>query len=163
MGEAQAGTQRRDWRVRVGLGLFVASISWPLLVPVLPLLGVSVEATATFGGVMLVVAEVMMLAGAAIAGKEGFAYIKGRVFGLLRAYGPPARVGPLRHRIGLVMFVVPLAAGWASPYVGPLVPGLAARGVVIAIVLDLLLLASLFVLGGDFWARLRALFVREPG
>jgi hypothetical protein len=32
---------------------------------------------------------------------------------------------------------------------------------VLAFIGDLLLLVSLFILGGDFWDKLRALFVRE--
>jgi len=37
----------------------------------------------------------------------------------------------------------------------------AARGVRYVLAIDLLLLASVFVLGGNFWDKIRALFVRE--
>lgn len=146
------------WRVRTGLVLFVASVCWPLFLPVLPLLGLSGATIAAVSGAMLVVAELLILAGAALAGKEGFAYIKGRILGLLRDWGPPQRVGATRHRIGLVMFVVPLLAGWAAPYLGRHVPGYPEHAFAVAVALDALLLASLFVLGGEFWDKLRALF-----
>ena len=146
------------WQVQVGFAIFVASIGWPVLLPVLPLLGVSTTTTAAFGGVMVVAAELMLIAGAAIAGKEGFAFIKKTVFGFLRSYGPPREVSRTRYTIGLVMFTVPLVFGWASPYIGHHLPGFEDGALIYAVVGDVLVLSSLFVLGGDFWDKLRSLF-----
>ena len=153
--------QQATWRVKVGFAIFVASIGWPVLIPVLPLVGVSATATAAFSGVMLVAAEFMLLAGAAIAGKEGFAFIKATVFGFLKSYGPPSEVSRTRYRIGLVMFATPLAFAWVSPYFGHHIPGYEAGRRIYAIVFDVLLLISLFVLGGGFWDKLRALFKHD--
>ena len=147
-----------DWRVKVGFAIFVVSIGWPVLIPVLSLLGVPPTATAAFSGVMLVAAEFMLLAGAAIAGKEGFAFIKATVFGFLNSYGPPSEVSRRRYTIGLVMFVTPLVFAWASPYFGHHLPGFEQGQLAYAIVGDGLLLISLFVLGGGFWEKLRSLF-----
>jgi hypothetical protein len=146
------------WRAKVGFAIFVASIGWPVFMPILPLLGVSTTATAAFSGVMLVAAEVMLVAAAAIAGKEGFAVIKATVFGFLRSYGPPREVSRARYTIGLLMFTTPLAFGWASPYFGHHLPGFEGGQLIYAIVFDLMLLTSLFVLGGGFWDKLRSLF-----
>ena len=41
------------WRVKVGFAIFLASIGWPVLIPIFPLLGASTTATATFSGVTL--------------------------------------------------------------------------------------------------------------
>jgi hypothetical protein len=150
--------QQATWQVKVGFAIFVASIGWPVLIPVLPLLGVSARTTAAFSGVMLVAAEFMLVAGAAIAGKEGFAYIKATVFGFLKSYGPPSEVSRTRYTIGLVMFATSLVFGWASPYVGSHLPGFEQGQLVYAIAGDVLLLISLFVLGGAFWNKLRSLF-----
>lgn len=157
---AQAGSMqtRTGWRVKAGFAIFLASIAWPVLIPVLPLLGVSGTATATMTGVMVVVAELMMLAGAAIAGKEGFAFIKQKVFAFLKSYGPPRKVGKTRYTVGLVMFVASLLLGWSAPYIGQQLPGYEARPTAYAIGGDLMLLTSLFLLGGDFWDKLRSLF-----
>jgi hypothetical protein len=113
---------------------------------------------AAFSGVMVVAAELMLVAGAAVAGKEGFAFIKAKVFGRLRSYGPPRTVSRRRYRIGLVMFALPLAFGWATPYIGNHLPGFDTKKLFYAISGDVLLLSSLFVLGGDFWDKLRSLF-----
>ena len=98
-----------SWRVKFGFAMFIASISWPVLIPLLPLLGISGTKTAAFTGVMVVVAEVLMLAGTTIAGKEGFTFIKSRVFRLLKSYGPPREVSRARYRLGLVFFTISLA------------------------------------------------------
>jgi hypothetical protein len=125
---------------------------------VLSLLGVSVRGIAAFSGVMIVAAELMLVVGAAVAGKEGFAFIKAKVFGWLRSYGPPHEVSRTRYTIGLVMFTTSLAFGWAAPYLGNHLPGFDTKKLVYAISGDVLLLSSLFVLGGDFWDKLRSLF-----
>jgi hypothetical protein len=152
---------RAGWRVKLAFVIFIASLGWPVIIPVLPFLGVSAQLIAAFSAVMLVAAEFMLLAAAAIAGKPGFAYIKARVFGFLKAYGPPSKVGRVRYTIGLVMFVLPFLFAWASPYFGHYIAGLEEHMRIYAIVFDVMLVSSLFVLGGDFWDKLRSLFVHK--
>jgi len=161
--QAVAGEQqiRGGWRLKAGITLFVLSIGWPLLIPILSLLGVTGTTIAAFSGIMVVVAEFMLLAGAAIAGKEGFARIKSLVFGFLKAHGPVQQVSPTRYTIGLVLFTVPLLIGWATPYFGHYVLGLVEHPLAYAIAGDVMLVASLFVLGGDFWDKLRSLFLHR--
>ena len=153
------GRTSLGWRVKAGFVIFVASLAWPVLLPLLPLLGASGATVAAFTGVMVVAAELMLLGGAAIAGKDGFAFIKSRIFGFLRSFGPPDTVGRTRYTLGLVLFAMPLLFGWAAPYFGHHIPGFDEHPLAFAITGDVLLLISLFVLGGDFWDRLRALFV----
>ena len=149
------------WRIKVGFALFIVSIGWPVLVPALPLLSFSGTQIAAFSGVMLVVAELLLVAGVAIAGKQGFAYIKAKVFGIFKAYGPPQKVSPTRYTIGLVMFVLPLLLGWGGPYFGDYLPGYTEQTMIWAIAGDVMLLVGLFLLGGDFWDKLRSLFVHR--
>ena len=56
------------------------------------------------------------------------------------------------------MFATPLAFGWAAPYFAHHLPGFADGRLIFAIVFDVLLLISLFVLGGGFWDKLHSLF-----
>jgi len=42
-----------------------------------------------------------------------------------------------------------------------LIPGYEAHRFVVSVIGDLMFLASLFVLGGDFWDKVRALFVHH--
>lgn len=161
MAEAsQADLPAAGWRLKLGVALFVLSILLPVIgVPLVTALGLSAATVATVTGVLLVSAEVLGIVAVAVMGKPGFAFIKNRVFGFLRQYGPPAEVSRTRYRIGLVMFAVPILFGWVAPYAADMIPGYAENVFTYAIVGDLALLASLFVLGGDFWDKLRALFI----
>jgi hypothetical protein len=150
------------WRLKLGIFLFGLSIVLPVLgLPLVAVMGLSAGAVATVSGVLLGGSEVLGLIAVAVMGKSGYAYIKNRVFGFLKQYGPPAEVGRTRYTIGLVMFAVPFAFGWLSPYLADRIPGYYGNEFTFAIVGDLLLLASLFVLGGDFWDKMRALFIHK--
>ena len=73
------------WRIKVGFVLLILSfVGIPLLVALLALFGVSGARFATISGGLLVAAEIMMVAGAAVAGKEGFSQIKAKLFGYLK-------------------------------------------------------------------------------
>ena len=149
------------WRLKLGVALFGLSIALPVLgVPLVAAMGLSATTVATVSGIMLVGAEVLGILAVAVMGKSGYAYVKNRVFGFLKQYGPPAEVSRSRYTIGLVMFAVPVVFGWLAPYAADLIPGYPGNELTYAIVGDLLLLVSLFVLGGDFWDKLRALFIR---
>jgi hypothetical protein len=155
------GRPQATGRIKVGFAIFIVSIGWPILIPILSVLGTPATAIAVFSGVMVFAAELMLIAGAAIAGKEGFAFIKATVFGFLRSYGPPREVSRTRYTIGLFMFATPIIFGWASPYFGHHLPGFETRPLVYATAGDGLLLISLFVLGGSFWDKLRSLFQHD--
>ncbi len=157
---AQADVSATGWRLKVGVVLFVLSIVLPLLgVPLVAVTGLSAGTVATVSGLLLGCSEVLGLVAVAVMGKSGYAYIKNRVFGFLKQHGPPAEVGRIRYTIGLVMFAVPFAFGWITPYVADRIPGYYANEFTYAIGGDLLLFVSLFILGGDFWDKLRALFI----
>ena len=151
--------EKPGWRIKVGFAIFIASIVWPVFMPVLLLFGLSTGSVAKVSGMLLVAAEVMLLAAAALAGKEGFAYIKQRVFGFLKSYGPADTVSVARYKIGLVMFTVPLLLAFLGPYLAKFVPEQISGSLFLDAAADLSLLISLFLLGGDFWEKLRALFV----
>jgi hypothetical protein len=149
------------WRLNLGIALFGLSIVLPVLgVPLVAIIGLPAATVATVSGALLAGSEVLGIVAVADLGKSGYAYIKNHVFGFLKQYGPPAEVGRTRYTIGLMMFSVPIVFGWLAPYVVDLIPGYLSNQFTYAIVGDLLLLASLFVLGGDFWDKLRALFIR---
>lgn len=148
------------WRIKLGATIFVLSILLPVAgIPFVATLGLSGTMTASVSGVLLVGAEVLGVLAVAVMGKSGYLYIKGRVFGLLRQYGPPEEVSNVRYNIGLIMFVLPILFGWVTPYASDWIPNIEDNMLAYAIGGDLLLLASLFVLGGDFWDKIRALFV----
>lgn len=158
--DSQTEVPAAGWRLKLGIILFGLSIALPVLgVPIVAMLGLSTTTAATVSGILLAGAEVLGIVAVAVMGKQGYAYIKNRVFGFLKQYGPPAEVSRTRYTIGLVMFTVPIVFGWLAPYAAELIPAYSENEFTYAIVGDLVLLASLFVLGGDFWDKLRALFI----
>ncbi len=148
------------WRLRVGILIFVLSIIIPVIaVPAVMALELSASLTASVSGGLLIGAELLGIAAVAVMGKPGFLFFKSRISAFLRQYGPPQEVSRRRYTIGLTMFSIPILFALLSVYVHEYIPGYAANPIPYAISGDLLLLTSLFVLGGDFWDKLRALFV----
>ena len=150
------------WRLKASLALFILSIMVPAAgVWLVTTLDLSTTLAATFSGALLMGGELLGVTAVAIMGKPGFEYIKTRVFGFLKRYGPPQEVGRVRYGIGLVMFCIPILFAWLSIYLGDSLPGFAQDPLPYALGGDILLLTSLFVLGGNFWDKLRSLFVHN--
>ena len=102
-----------------------------------------------------------MLVAVAIMGKAGFDYLKRLFLIMLRRHGPARRVSKTRYRIGLGMFILPLLVGLLEPYFGNMSPLYQAYPLQITIASDAIFVCSLFMLGGEFWDKLRALFIHE--
>jgi hypothetical protein len=148
------------WRLKVGIAIFILSIALPLAgVPAVMALELSTSTAATVSGALLIGAELLGIAAVAVMGKPGYQLIKSKVSGFFRQYGPPQEVSRRRYNIGLVMFCIPVLFAFLSVYTHEYIPGYAANPLPYALAGDLLLLTSLFVLGGDFWDKLKGLFV----
>jgi len=148
------------WRLKLGIVVFVLSIILPLVgVPVVAALDLSSTIAASISGGLLMGAELLGIIAVAIMGKPGYLYIKNHVFSFIKQYGPPQEVSRWRYNMGLLMFCVPLLFAWLSIYAADYIPGYVHSPLPYAIAGDLLLLSSLFVLGGDFWDKLKGLFV----
>ncbi|MGB5965169.1 MAG: transporter suffix domain-containing protein [Sulfurimonadaceae bacterium] len=149
-------------RLQLGIALFVLSIVLPLAgVPVVVSLGLSAEMIATVSASLLVGAEVLGVAAVAVMGKSGYMYLKNSVFRFLKRVGPPKEVSRRRYTIGLIMFCVPILFSWISPYASIWIPVVTTYPLPFAIGGDFLLLTSLFVLGGNFWDKVRSLFLYD--
>ena len=149
-------------RFAVGVGLFVLGFAAPAFIPIVTDSELSAGWKAGISGFLaLGLPEITMIAAAAVMGKSGLAELKRRLGRLLRRYGPSDAVSPTRYRIGLVMFVAPLVLGWLGPYFRDHLPGYAIQPLWWSISGDLVFLASFFVLGGDFWEKVRSLFVHR--
>ena len=154
--------QKSSWRFPVGVTIFVVGFFAPAAIPLVTASNLPVGWKTVISGALAVgVPEVMILAATAVMGKAGFAELKRRLGRFMRKYGPPDTVGPVRYRVGLVMFCVPLLVGIFGPYLYDHLPGFDARPLWWHLGGDLVLVTSVFVLGGDFWDKLRSLFVQE--
>jgi hypothetical protein len=162
-GETMTSTPPPKSRLLLGGVVFASGFLVPLAVPLVALTSLpSGWKTALSGLLLLGIPELFMLIAVAILGKPGFEYLKALIFGYLGKHiAPPERVGVVRYRIGLVMFALPLLLAFVTPYAGELIPGYEAHRIWYGLAGDLLLLSSLFVLGAEFWDKLRALLIHE--
>ena len=150
------------WRLRLGLIILVVGFLSPLAIPLVTATELSSKWKALISGALAVgLPEALSIIAIAIMGKSGFNFLKERFFGLIKKYGPPDRVSQARYRIGLVMFLFPVIFGWLGPYGAHRIPGYEAHRLAVSVIGDVMFVASLFVLGGDFWDKVRALFVHQ--
>ena len=164
MAETKAKDEHMEpgWRFYGGIILFVLGFLSPLFIPLVTATALPAGwKTALSGLLMLGIPELLWVAAAAIMGKAGFNYIKGKFWGFFKKMAPPDVVGPTRYRVGLVMFLLPILFGWVGAYAMHRIPGYADYRLAANIIGDVLLLSSFFVLGGDFWDKLRGLFIHR--
>jgi hypothetical protein len=103
-----------------------------------------------------------MLLAVMILGRDGFVYLKQTLVQFVRrTFVPPKKVSRTRYRVGLLMIALPLFWGWLGPYLGDYIFADNKLSWIAALTGDVMFLAGLFVLGGDFWDKLRALFRYE--
>jgi len=148
------------WRFRLGVILFILGLIFPIFIPLALMIEMSAKWKTAVTGMMAVgIPDLMWIAAAAVVGKEGFKTIRNKFFGYFKKFGPPQEVSKTRYRIGLVMFVLPLLFGWLEPYTATILPGYESYRLLYNISGDVLFISSFFVLGGNFWDKLQALFV----
>jgi hypothetical protein len=144
------------WRFKVGIALFALMILAWLLIPIEAALGMSAATIASTTAAIAIGNKVILFAAIAVMGKPGFAVLKAK---LLQKLTPPAEVSRARYRIGLIMFCIPLLQGLLETWASHVMPAVVANRLWVDIAMDVLLVTSLFVLGGSFWDKLRALFI----
>ena len=148
-----------SWRFRLGVALIAIGWICPLFIPLVTNSTLSTEWKTALSGFLLVIGpEVLSLLAIAILGKDGFNYLKEKVFALLRRAAPSAKVSRARYRAGLAIWAFLFIYGsfvWYAPH---LVPGYSENRIALNLTADFLFIVSLFVLGGDFWEKFQALF-----
>lgn len=100
----------------------------------------------------------LKIIGIAVMGKVSYYFIAEH---LKIRYNKIVRLKPVsrkRYYIGLFMFTLPFVPSYVMAYAPHLLPELASWRVYVNLFFDLVFLSSLFILGGDFWDKLRALF-----
>ncbi len=147
-------------RFSLGATIFIIGFCSPILIPLVIATDLPLKWKATISGALaLGIPELFSIIAIAIMGKPGFVHLKEIIAKLIKTYGPPEKVGHTRYRIGLILFIFPLLMAWVLPYIQPLLPFYKENLVPFSIAGDVLFISSLFVLGGEFWDKLQALFI----
>ena len=145
-------------RLIVGAILLIAGFLSPLLIPWVLDSGLSTSTKSILTGLLAFgIPELFMLIAVAVMGKQGYQYLKQRASKFITRLSPDY-VSPARYRIGIVLFSIPLILGVLQPYLEHFFPVLDAIPLTVTMGLDFVLLLSLFVLGGEFWEKLKGLF-----
>lgn len=156
------GSDSAAWRFKLGIVILCLMPALWLLLPLAAAADVPGPKVATLTGVLFIANKLLLLLAIAIMGKAGFQELKQRLYGYVSGLAPSAEleIGPLRHRIGLLMFCLPLISAFLEPYVDSLWPGLRPNLWQLQLLGDAMLIGSFFVLGGNFCDKVRALFIR---
>ncbi|MES2818086.1 MAG: transporter suffix domain-containing protein [Pseudomonadota bacterium] len=160
--QSPAEPKSAKWRFKLGIALLCLIPALWLLVPLAASANVPGSTIAALSGALFIINKVLLLLVIAVMGKAGFQELKQHVFGYVSGLAPSAdqQVSVARHRIGLVMFCLPLLCSFLEPYVDHIAPGLRPHSWALQLLGDVLLVGSFFVLGGNFWEKFRALFIR---
>jgi hypothetical protein len=149
-------------RLTLGGAIFISGFLSPLLTPLVFASALPGGWKAAISGLLVFgIPELFMIIAVAVLGKEGYSYLKAKLFGILKKVAPSDEVGIVRYRFGLVLFTIPLLIGWLLPYFNHLLPEFESYKQVINVGGDLMFISSFFILGGDFWDKLRGLFVHR--
>jgi len=169
-------TTSTGWRYKLGLLLFIVPIIIFILTPVvIPMLDLSAVQTASVIGVVLLTGEIVWFASIPLLGKDGFNAIKQKMFGWLKLKDKP--VSKKRHLCGIILLLssiltdVLLQIFILSIYLflekgqemifGITLDTLTNIHTIIQILTTLGILASLFILGGQFWEKIKQAFIWE--
>jgi len=104
----------------------------------------------------------MLIPAVALMGKDNFDRIWAGAIRLLKTLKPAGGISRRRYTIGLyIMLVLPTLYAWIASYAPSWLPEDYVLRVWVNLGLDAITFASLFVLGGDFWDKVRALFLHD--
>ena len=146
-------------RLILGGTVFIGGFLSPVLIPLVVASELGGAWKSLLSGILLVgLPEILMLVSVAILGADGYRFLKEKLWTMLKKTAPSAEVSRPRYIVGLVLFLTPLIYAWLEPYIGEFNPWLQNNHMIFNITGDLLFVISLYILGGDFWDKLRALF-----
>jgi len=153
----------KDWKYYVGMTFLSLSILFPFLGFALPFLDLPLAwKTLLVGAFTLGVPEVMIAIAVIFLGKETLAYYKKKFFKLFKRTKPRKPVTKGRYYFGVALFLGSIIPLYLNAYRPTLLPSSDRARQMIFISCDLLFILSFFILGGNFWEKLRRLFIWDP-
>jgi hypothetical protein len=152
---------KRDWRFYSGTAAIVLAVVMPLGAILVPVLGLPTAQSALLVGVLVAGGpEALCILAVALLGKETFQYFTYKAKTAFRraVIDRPASKG--RYYFGLTIMLVSWLPAYLYAYFPASLPGGNARIYILA-GMDLAFVASVFLMGGEFWEKVRRIFVYE--
>ncbi len=150
-----------DTRLRLGIALLIVGLIMPAGTLLVAATDWPLAVKTVVSGLLLFGFEIMLIPAVALMGKDNFDRIWAGAMRLLKTLKPAGGVSRRRYTIGLLIFVGPILYAWIASYAPSWLPEDYVLRVWVNLGLDAIALASLFVLGGDFWDKVRALFLHD--
>jgi hypothetical protein len=161
-GTRPTGNQPPKGRLIFGAAIFIIGVLSPVFIPLVVTSGLPEWLIAILSGLLAFgIPELFMIIAVAILGKDGFTFLRSKLGTFLKPLAPPDEVSRIRYNVGLVLFCLPLISAFLSPYLDLKFHFLEDIPFYINVITDLMIITSLFVLGGNFWDKLRALFIHR--
>jgi hypothetical protein len=165
-GDAAVAKQRRvemsaSTRLKLGAALLILGLVMPAGTLLVAATDWPIAVKTVVSGILLFGFEIVLIPAVALMGKDNFERIWAGAMRLLTALKPAGNVGRTRYKWGLYMLVGPTLYAWIASYVPSWLPEDYVLRILVNVGLDFITLASLFVLGGDFWDKVRALFLHD--
>ena len=150
-----------DTRLKLGVALLILGLVMPAGTLLVAATDWPISVKTVVSGILLFGFEIMLIPAVALMGKDNFERIWAGAMRYLKALKPAGNVSWRRYQVGLYMLVGPTLYAWIASYAPSWLPEDYVLRVLVNVGLDLITFASLFVLGGDFWDKVRALFVHD--
>lgn len=154
----------KTWKYRLGMALFIYSFVPVCTIELVVFLGLPASMAVTVGAVYLASGELALLVAVALLGKPFVTALKDKVKGFFlkpKTAAKPKVIGRFRHACGITLFVLSIVPYYATMVIllvaHPREPDLQDL-LFLLLAGEGLFLISLFVLGEEFWARLKKLF-----
>lgn len=145
-----------------GAMIFIIGVLSPVFIPLVVTSGLPEWLIAILSGLLAFgIPELFMIIAVAILGKDGFVFLRSKLGKFLKPLAPPDEVSKIRYNVGLVLFSLPLIFAFLLPYLDLHFHFLEDIPFHFNLISDLMLISSVFVLGGNFWDKLRALFIHR--
>jgi hypothetical protein len=150
-----------DTRLKLGVALLILGLVMPVGAIPVAAMDWPVAVKTVVSSIFLIGFEIMLIPAVALMGKDNFERIWAGAMRFLKQLKPAGGVSKTRYKVGLYMLVGPTLYAWIASYAPSWLPEDYVLRVCANVGLDLITLASLFVLGGDFWDKVRALFLHD--
>jgi hypothetical protein len=149
-------------RLITGGVIFIVGFASPAFIPLVVSSDLPDWLIAGLSGLLAFgIPELFMIIAVAILGKEGYAYLKKILGKHLKPLAPPDEVSRARYNVGLVLFSLPILLGLLLPYLDHELHIVQDIPFFLYLISDLMIISSLFVLGGNFWDKLRSLYIHR--
>jgi hypothetical protein len=158
---AKPPTLKKGWRFYSGMAALILSCIMPLTAVAVPWLGLPASYSVVLAGALVAGGpEVLCVVAIALLGKETFEYFMYRAKSVLRRIFIDRPVSKTRYYVCLAIILLSWLPAYLYAYFPGAAPGDSMRIYILA-AMDLAFVASVFLMGGEFWDKVRRIFIYE--